>query len=104
MTNEPHDKEGDHPMMTRTTPMLIAPECHAAGCHHDGDQYLMVKCRACGHWFCPEHIASNNSQRDIILVDSGLRGLSYYLGRCVACQQSEQQAPVRQRVDSSWLR
>lgn len=87
--------------MKYLAPTLIAPECHAPGCHHDGDQYQMVKCRGCGHWFCPEHLASEDDRRDIALVNSGVRGLAYYMGSCPSCRQ---QLQLRQPVDSAWLR
>jgi hypothetical protein len=95
--------------MKQAAPLLIAPECSAQGCHHDGDQFRMIKCRSCGHWFCEEHIVAaegNQSQRvtrspTVKLVDTGLHGLAYYLGCCVACRE---QQPERRPVDSSWLR
>ncbi len=90
--------------MSQSTPFLIAPECYAPGCHHDGDQYTMVKCRSCGHWFCGEHLSSDasaDSRRDVALVESGLRGLSFYLGLCATCRHLP---PERHPVDSSWLR
>jgi hypothetical protein len=89
----------NHP--NHSEPMLIAPECHAAGCHNDGDQYMMVKCRSCGHWFCPEHLESEDGARSVTLVDSGLRGLSYYQGHCAACRGRMLE---RKPVNSSWLR
>lgn len=90
------------PQSQPDTPMLIAPECHAPGCHHDGDQYSMVKCSTCGHWFCPEHIEMNDEHgRRVTLVESGLRGLSYYLGRCADCRE---RFTPRKRTDSAWLR
>ena len=83
-------------------PLLIAPECYAPGCHHDGDQYSMVKCSSCGHWFCAEHIETNDENRGrVALVESGLRGLAYYEGRCPTCRE---QIPERHPVDSTWLR
>ena len=91
-------------MMNRsqpTEPLLIAPECHASGCHHGGDQYTMVKCRACGHWFCPEHLLSDDGARSVTLVDSGMRGLSYYQGHCAACRE---RLLARTPVNSTWLR
>jgi hypothetical protein len=95
--------------MKQVAPFLIAPECAASGCQHDGDQYTMIKCRSCGHWFCEEHIvtaAGSQSQRlaripTVKLVDTGLQGLAYYLGCCTACRDAQ---PVRRPVDSSWLR
>lgn len=88
--------------MRKTAPAVIAPECHADGCHHDGDQYTMVKCRACDHWFCTEHLDSQDTIRRIAIMETGLPGLNYYLGLCATCR--DQHAPQRRRVDSSWLR
>ncbi len=42
--------------MDNTAPVLITPECHTPGCHNDGDQFTMIKCRLCGHWFCGSHL------------------------------------------------
>ena len=44
---------------------LITPECEAPGCSVAGDQYTMVRCHACGGWFCSEHIAA---QEGVTLV------------------------------------
>ena len=106
--------------MRKTAPLFIAPECSAPGCHHNGDQYLMVKCRGCGHWFCEEHIeptepveTDGTTEGDGSLterisnvptvkrVDTGLQGLAYYLGYCRTCREQQAQ---RRPVDSSWLR
>jgi hypothetical protein len=87
----------DSRSMSFSAPVLIVPECHARGCHHDGDHFIMVKCGSCGHWFCPEHLESREGRRDVSLVDSGLRGLSYYLGRCADCQR-------RHPHEDAWLR
>ena len=43
--------------MVLHAPTLITPEWDAPGCLISGDQYTMVRCRACAAWFCPEHIA-----------------------------------------------
>lgn len=88
-------------MMHRSEPIVIAPECYAPGCHHDGDQYTMVKCRTCGHWFCAEHLETDGDGRSVTLVDTGLTGLAYYVGQCAECREKP---PVRHPVDSSWLR
>jgi hypothetical protein len=88
--------------MQHSAPIFIAPECHAPGCHHDGDQYTMVKCRSCDHWFCTEHLDSQDTIRRISIVETGLPGLSYYLGLCTTCRGTQVQR--RRRVDSSWLR
>jgi hypothetical protein len=61
----------------------------------------MIKCRSCGHWFCGEHLKVDDDDRGIALVDTGLQGLAYYLGHCATCRE---QQPVRDHVDSSWLR
>lgn len=103
--------------MKRTAPALIAPECSASGCHHNGDQYLMIKCRSCDRWFCEEHFeaaegsetgseSETRSQRitnvpTVKLVKTGLNDLTYYLGSCMACRAKQ---PTRRPVDSSWLR
>jgi hypothetical protein len=105
--------------MRKTAPQLIAPECFAPGCHHNGDQHLMIKCRSCDHWFCQEHFetaeesegdraSESRSQRitgvpTVKLVKTGLDGLGYYLGCCMACRVQQKQ-PGRRPVDSSWLR
>lgn len=110
--------------MRKTAPKLIAPECSAPGCHRTGDQVLMIKCHDCGHWFCEEHIeplaadaadaAEGTAERSVgerladvptvKLVDTGLRGLTYYLGYCQACRVRRDQSAGRRPVDSSWLR
>jgi len=97
--------------MRRTAPLLIAPECSAPGCHHNADQYLMIKCRSCDRWFCEEHFEAaedNDNPRQRItgaptvkLVKTGLNDLTYYLGSCVACRAKK---AGRRPVDSSWLR
>ncbi len=87
--------------MDQSAPMMITPECHADGCHNDGDQYTMVKCRSCGHWFCAEHFRSEDEDRSVALVASGLRGLAYYQGYCASCREERL---TRKPVDSSWLR
>ena len=43
--------------MKQAEPLLIAPECSAPGCHHDGDAYMMIKCHSCDQWFCEEHFS-----------------------------------------------
>jgi hypothetical protein len=87
--------------MEHAAPLLIAPECAAPGCHYDGDQHMMVKCRSCGLWFCKEHLKGDDSGLSITLVDTGLHGLAYNLGYCTTCREKQ---PVRRPVDSSWLR
>jgi hypothetical protein len=97
--------------MKEAAPLLIAPECSAPGCHHDGDQYMMIKCHSCDQWFCEEHyemLEWNGRQGQRItavptvkLVKTGLDGLAYYLGSCMACREKR---TGRRPVDSSWLR
>jgi len=93
----------------------------------------MIKCRECGQWFCEEHIepladdAADGTADGTVegtadgtaegsvgerladiptvkLVDTGLRGLTYYLGYCQACRVRRDQSAGRRPVDSSWLR
>ncbi len=45
------------------TPTLLTPECDAPGCSVAGDQYTMIRCRGCGAWFCPDHIAKAAASR-----------------------------------------
>ena len=86
--------------MRRSSSVLIAPECHASGCHHDGDQYTMIKCRQCQHWYCPEHVDMSETARLITLADPKLQNLSYYLGLCFSCRGAlREQQPAR----SAWL-
>ena len=97
--------------MKQAAPLLVAPECSAPGCHHDGDAYMMIKCHSCDQWFCEEHFEAaeeNGNRRQRItgvptvkLVKTGLDGLAYYLGSCVACRTKQ---AGRRPVDSSWLR
>jgi hypothetical protein len=102
--------------MKQAEPLLIAPECSAPGCHRDGDAYLMIKCHSCDQWFCEEHFGAaetaeaeeNGNRRQRItgvptvkLVKTGLDGLAYYLGCCMACRAKQ---AGRRPVDSSWLR
>jgi hypothetical protein len=86
----------------REAPVFIAPECHAAGCHRNGDQYTMVKCRVCDNWFCAEHLDTHDTVRRVSMVDTGMPGLTYYLGLCLDCR--EKLSRRRRPVDSSWLR
>ena len=66
---------------------LITPECEALGCSVAGDQYTMVRCHACGGWFCSEHIAAQEGVTLVPLAPRVLRGLAYYEGTCLACRQ-----------------
>jgi len=72
----------------------------------------MIKCRGCGHWFCEEHIEPNGTAEEsaserlasvptVKFVDTGVSGLTYYLGYCRACREKQSE---RRPVDSSWLR
>lgn len=106
--------------MRRTAPLLIAPECSGSGCHHNADQYLMIKCRSCDRWFCEEHFeAAEGSESDsgnenrnqritnvptVKLVKTGLDNLTFYVGSCMACRAKQRQQSMRRPVDSSWLR
>jgi hypothetical protein len=105
--------------MRRSTSLLIVPECSAPGCHHSGDQSTMVKCRACGCWFCEAHLvtaaratratttttgepgARVTQVPTIKLMDTGARGLTYYLGYCAGCLEAR---IARTAADSTWLR
>jgi hypothetical protein len=71
-------------------PTLITPECDAPGCDVAGDQYTMVRCRGCGAWFCPEHIAGEEGVTLVHPIGRALSGLAYYQGSCVPCQQARQ--------------
>ena len=71
-------------------PTLITPECGAPSCDVTGDQYTMVRCRECGAWFCPEHIASEEGVTLVRPRGRALSGLAYYQGICVSCQQARQ--------------
>lgn len=110
--------------MKKIAPLLIAPECSAPGCHRNGDQALMIKCRGCDLWFCEEHIeplgndapdAPDGAAEGVVSerlasvptvkrIDTGLHGLTYYLGECQACRERREQSAGRRSVDSSWLR
>ncbi len=95
--------------MRRLTSLLIVPECSTPGCHNSGDHHTMVKCRACGHWFCEAHLVTVTGEPGarvaqvptIKLVDAGARDLTYYLGYCMGCLDTQ---AARSAVDSNWLR
>ena len=100
--------------MKQAAPLLVAPECSAPGCHHDGDAFMMIKCRSCDQWFCEEHFEASETAEDngnprqritgaptVKLVKTGLNDLTYYLGSCMACRAKQ---AGRRPVDSSWLR
>jgi hypothetical protein len=70
--------------------LLITPECEAPGCNITGDQYTMVRCQACGAWFCPEHIDAAAGARLVRLGRSALRDVAYYEGICVPCHQAHE--------------
>lgn len=64
---------------------LITPACDVPGCTVAGDQYTMVRCRTCGAWVCPQHIAP---EEGVTLRHYGRhapRDLQYYQGLCVRC-------------------
>jgi hypothetical protein len=69
---------------------LITPDCEAPGCSVAGDQYTMVRCRGCGAWFCPDHIAAQEAVTLVHPAPRALQGLAYYQGICVPCQQARQ--------------
>lgn len=73
-------------------PTLITPECDAPGCGVAGDQYTMIRCRGCGAWFCPEHVAAEEGVTLVRPASRALSGLAFYQGICVPCQQARQQA------------
>lgn len=95
--------------MRQTAPLLIVPECSAPKCHHTGDQHAMIKCNACGDWYCEDHIeAAEGAPRERIaqvptikLVDTGWGRLAYNLGYCAGCRDKLHSRPP---VDSTWLR
>ena len=66
-------------------PTMIAPECAAAGCSHEGDQYTMARCRHCQRWFCAEHLAQDRPVDLVRALSPSLGGLSYYVGVCEGC-------------------
>jgi hypothetical protein len=104
-------------LLKQTTPQLIAPECSAPGCHRAGDRYTMVKCSACGQWYCDAHLAFtlDGSAPDepgeptvriaqvptIKLTDASPNGPTYYVGYCASCLAAP---AARATNDSSWLR
>jgi hypothetical protein len=103
--------------MKEATPQIIAPECSAPGCHRAGDHYTMVKCGACGHWYCEDHLVftldlaapdmiSEPTTRiaqvpTIKLTDASAHGLTYYVGYCASCLEA---STARAANDSTWLR
>jgi hypothetical protein len=70
--------------------LLITPECNAPGCNVAGDQYTMVRCHACGAWFCPDHIAADQEVTLIRPARRALSGLAYYQGLCTPCWQARE--------------
>ena len=78
------------PTFDLLTPTLLTPECDAPGCSVAGDQYTMIRCRGCGAWFCPDHIAAAEGVTLVRPPAPAPRGLAYYQGRCVFCQQARQ--------------
>lgn len=107
--------------MKHVTPQFIAPECSAPGCHRSGAPHTMVKCRACGKWFCEGHLVITNntttsnptsdtlterSERiahapTIKLRGAGAYDLTYYVGYCATCLDTPAARPEN---DSTWLR
>ena len=76
----------------QTVPILLTPECEAPGCHVAGDQYTMVRCEACGSWFCPNHIVKEEGVKLVHTSPRILRGLAFYQGICSACRREPQQS------------
>jgi hypothetical protein len=74
-----------------TTPIVITPECSMPGCTADGDQYMMVRCRACGTWCCQDHIQVDEGVRVQSVHLATVGKLAYYTGICVRCHQARQQ-------------
>ena len=83
--------------------ILITPECAASGCSAAGDQYTMVRCRSCGAWVCPEHIAAEEGitlSRYSLSASSDLR---YYQGLCLSCAPDRDQRYPASRLDETSL-
>ena len=76
---------GKEPTMSARSPLLITPECGSSGCSATGDQYTMVRCRACGHWYCAEHTALEVRVELTRSGDAQGASVAYYLGLCRAC-------------------
>jgi hypothetical protein len=76
------------PTVLPPAPTLITPECGARGCGTTGDQYTMIHCRRCAHWFCPDHISAEEAVALVHSHRAPIHGLSYYQGLCVPCQQA----------------
>jgi hypothetical protein len=72
-------------------PTLISPECAMLGCTAEGDQYMMVRCRACGGWFCQDHIQVDEGVRVQTVHLSRVGNLAYYAGICVRCSHARQE-------------
>jgi hypothetical protein len=68
-------------------PIILTSECGAPGCRVTGDQYTMVSCRACGHWFCADHIDAA-SGATLVRLGAALSGLAYYRGLCASCRRA----------------
>ena len=83
--------------MDNTAPVLITPECHTPGCHNDGDQFTMIKCRLCGHWFCGSHL----DPAQTLQLSPQAPELSIYTGLCVDCSTRERQRHTAN--DTGWL-
>jgi hypothetical protein len=66
--------------------ILLTPECEAPGCYVAGDQYTMVRCRACAGWFCTDHIDAQEGVTLVRPVPRVLKDLAYYEGICLACR------------------
>lgn len=82
---------------------LITPQCAAPGCTAAGDQYTMVRCRTCGAWVCPEHIAA---EEGVMLRRYGRPApsdLCYYQGLCTSCAHDREQAYPVPYIDEASL-
>jgi hypothetical protein len=78
--------------MSAKSPLLITPECGSSGCSITGDQYTMVHCRACGHWFCADHTAPEDPVELKRAGDVQGAHVAYYQGLCHACHEARAQA------------
>jgi hypothetical protein len=74
----------EHP----TLPLIVTPECAAPGCHVAGDQFTMVSCRACGHWFCADHVDAG-AGATLVHLGPARNGLAYYRGLCASCGRGQ---------------
>ncbi len=80
---------------------VIMPECAQRGCTHEGSRYMMVCCRQCNSWFCPDHLASGEPVIPVRMVRPGFEGMSFYTGLCANCAQTPADPQFRAEA---WLR